>query len=277
MPEAPADASTRLSLRRRLYCQLEPAAWPRNGLSPLNKGLFAMIAFAVVSAILETEPTIANGRDGLIQELELLFGVVFSIEYLARVWTSVENPRYGRGAWGARLRFITSPAAIVDLLAIVVSVTTVTGTKPFFLRIFRLMRILRMVKMGRMSLAMGYLIEAIMARRVELMFSFFVGMFFLILSASALYVVEGAVQPEKFGSIPRAMWWATATLTTIGYGDVYPVTVLGKIFAAISAISGIGLVAMPTGIMAAAFSEAVQRHARGDDAVGPGDPDKPFG
>jgi len=262
MEHQPVAAEAR-SRRARLYCQLEPAAWRRNGLSPLNRGLFALISGAVVTAIIETEPTVADGHDTLFAVLEGLFGLAFSVEYALRVWTSAENPKYGPG-WGGRLRYIVSPASLIDLLSIIVSVVTPTGTKPYFFRIFRLMRILRMVKLGRMSLAMGYLFEAIAARRVELLFSLFVGLFFLTLSASALYVVEGAVQPDKFGSIPRAMWWATATLTTIGYGDVYPVTTLGKVFAAISAIAGIGLVAMPTGIMAAAFSEAVQRHSRKD-------------
>ena len=256
------DRNARVGLRRRLYCQLEPAAWRRNGLSPLNRFLFALISLAVVAAILETEPLIAGGRERLFQALEDLFGVAFTLEYAARVWTAADNPAFGPG-WPGRLRYAASPAALIDLASILVSLLTVTGTKPFLLRAFRLMRILRMVKLGRMSLAMGYLIEAIKARRVELLFSLAVGLFFLILSASALYVVEGEVQPDKFGSIPRAMWWATATLTTIGYGDVYPVTTLGKICAAISAIAGIGLVAMPTGIMAAAFSEALQRHSRG--------------
>ena len=140
---------------------------------------------------------------------------------------------------------------------------TLKAAKPFVLRIFRLMRILRLIKLGRMSLAMNYLIEAITARRVELLLSFFVGLFFLILSASALYVVEGEVQPDKFGSIPRTLWWAAVTLTTIGYGDVYPVTPLGKVFAGLVAFAGIGLIALPTGILAAAFSEAVQAE-RGD-------------
>ena len=84
----------------------------------------------------------------------------------------------------------------------------------------------------------------------------------MVFSASLLYLVEGPAQPDKFGSIPRALWWATAALTTIGYGDVYPITVLGRILAAATALGGIGLVAMPTGIMAAAFSEAVQKHSR---------------
>lgn len=253
----------RLGLRARVYCQLETSAWRRNGLSPLNKFLFALISGAVLAAILETEPMVAEGHDRLFDAMEWLFGILFSIEYAARLWIAPENPKYNRFryAWQARLRYMISPAAIIDLFSILVSVFTVNGVKPFVLRIFRLMRILRLIKLGRMSLAMNYLIEAITARRVELLFSFFVGLFFLILSASALYVVEGEVQPDKFGSIPRAMWWATATLTTIGYGDVYPITTLGKICAACSAIAGIGLVAMPTGIMAAAFSEAVQRHS----------------
>jgi voltage-gated potassium channel len=257
----------RPGIRAWVYCQLEPAAWRRNGLSPLNKALFVLISGAVLAAILETEPLVADGHDRLFDGLEWVLGVLFSVEYLARLWVAPENPKYNRyrWAWQARVRYMVSPAAIIDLFAILVSVFTINGVKPFVLRIFRLMRILRLIKLGRMSMAMGYLIEAITARRVELLFSFFVGLFFLILSASALYVVEGEVQPDKFGSIPRAMWWATATLTTIGYGDVYPITTLGKICAACSAIAGIGLVAMPTGIMAAAFSEAVQRHSTAKD------------
>lgn len=273
MHASQARQSSRDRFRRRLYCRLEPAAWVNGGLSTLNRVLFVLIALAVVAAILETEPLIAEGRDRLFQALEDMFGVAFTIEYVARVWTSVENPVYS-GPLG-RVRYMISPAAIVDLASIAVSVLTVTGTRPFLLRIFRLMRILRMVKLGRMSLAMGYLIEAIKARRVELLFSLAVGLFFLILSASALYVVEGEVQPDKFGSIPRAMWWATATLTTIGYGDVYPITTLGKVCAAISAIAGIGLVAMPTGIMAAAFSEALQRHSRDRDEKDDAEPTLP--
>ena len=86
----------------------------------------------------------------------------------------------------------------------------------------------------------------------------------LVFGATALHLIEGDLQPDKFGSIPRAMWWSVITLTTIGYGDVYPITVLGKIFAALVAVAGIGLIAMPTGILASAFSEAVRDDARND-------------
>ena len=180
---------------------------------------------------------------------------------MARAWTAAENPKYGPG-WRGFFRYARSAVAIIDLISILTTIVTPAGLQPYLLRAFRLARILRIAKLGRMSNAMSYLIEAMVARRYELLFSLFVSLTFMVFSASLLYLVEGPAQPEKFGSIPRAMWWATAALTTIGYGDTYPITVLGRIFAAMAALGGIGLVAMPTGIMAAAFTEAVQKHSR---------------
>jgi voltage-gated potassium channel len=265
---APKDAAPRrdgtpvVSLRRRLYVQLDPAAWPKRGLSPVNLIVFVTIIVTSILAIIETEPTISKGRDDLFNALELVVGVFYSVEYFARAWTAAESPRYGPG-WRGLLRYIRSPIAIVDLISIATSfLTPAAGLQPYLLRAFRVARILRIAKLGRMSNAMSYLIEAMMARRYELLFSLFVSLTFMVFSASLLYLVEGPAQPDKFGSIPRALWWATAALTTIGYGDVYPITVAGRIFAAMTAVAGIGLVAMPTGIMAAAFSEAVQRHSR---------------
>ena len=249
------------SLRHLLYVQLEPAAWPRRGLSPVNLVVFATILVTSALAIVETEPTVAIGREHFFTAIEWVIGAVFSVEYVARAWTAAENPKYGPG-WRGLLRYMRSPTAIIDLISIVASFATPSaGLQPYLLRAVRLARILRLAKLGRMSNAMSYLIEAMVARRYELLFSLFVSLTFMVFSASLLYLVEGPAQPDKFGSIPRAMWWATAALTTIGYGDTYPITVMGRIFAAMSAIGGIGLVAMPTGIMAAAFSEAVQKHS----------------
>ncbi|MEO7026036.1 MAG: ion transporter [Caulobacteraceae bacterium] len=249
-------------LRRKLYVQLEPAAWPWRGLSPVNVVVFITIIITSILAIIETEPTIASGRESLFMVIEWIIGGVYSLEYAARAWTAAENPRFGPGGRGL-LRYMRSPIAIIDLISILTSFATpAAGLQPYLLRAFRLARILRIAKLGRMSNAMSYLIEAVAARRYELLFSLFVSLTFMVFSASLLYLVEGPAQPDKFGSIPRAMWWATAALTTIGYGDVYPVTVMGRILAAATALGGIGLVAMPTGIMAAAFSEAVQKHSR---------------
>jgi voltage-gated potassium channel len=260
--DAASAGAGKRSLRYRLYVQLEPAAWPKRGLSPVNLVVFATILVTSALAIVETEPTISAGREGFFNALEWVIGTVFTAEYLARAWTAAENPKYGPG-WRGLGHYMRSPTAIIDLISIVASFATPSaGLQPYLLRAFRLARILRLAKLGRMSNAMSYLIEAMMARRYELLFSLFVSLTFMVFSASLLWLVEGQAQPDKFGSIPRAMWWATAALTTIGYGDTYPITVLGRIFAAMAAIGGIGLVAMPTGIMAAAFSEAVQKHSR---------------
>ena len=128
------------------------------------------------------------------------------------------------------------------------------------LRMARLGRILRLAKLGRMSRALEHLSEAVSSRREELLLSLMAGFFLMVVAATALYLAEGAIQPDKFGSILRALWWSVATMTTIGYGDVYPVTPLGKVLAAITAIFSIGFIALPTGILASAFSDAVQRH-----------------
>lgn len=249
-----------LSRRRQLYIQLEPAAWPWRGLSPINLSVFVTIIITSIIAIVETEPTVADGRQALFDAMEWVIGALYTVEYLARAWTAAENPRYGPG-WRGLWRYMRTPIAIIDLVSIITSFVTPGHLQPYLLRAFRLARILRLAKLGRMSNAMGYLIEAMAARRYELLFSLFASLTFMVFSASLLYLVEGPAQPDKFGSIPRALWWATAALTTIGYGDVYPITVLGRVFGAAVALGGIGLVAMPTGIMAAAFSEAVQKHS----------------
>jgi len=126
------------------------------------------------------------------------------------------------------------------------------------LRLLRLVRLLRLAKLGQFSRAFDDIMEAVARRRYELGISLIIAAVLMLLSASALYVIEGAGQPEAFGSIPRSMWWAVATLTTVGYGDIVPSTALGKAFAAFTALTGIGLIALPAGILAAAFSEVVQ-------------------
>jgi voltage-gated potassium channel len=118
-------------------------------------------------------------------------------------------------------------------------------------------RVLRLAKLGRFTIATRALSHAVHARRYELMISFGVAIFILVLTSTLMYIVEGPRQPENFGSIPRAMWWAIATLTTVGYGDVVPHTTAGRILGGITAVTGVGLIAMPAGILAAAMSDAI--------------------
>lgn len=245
------------SLRARLYRQLDPEARKR-GLSVTNVALAVFIVFASVVAILATEPTIYNQNARLFIMAEWVFGGVFIVEYLARLWVAPERPD-APTPWRARLRFMLSFSGLIDLLTIIATLTPGAPAGPL-LRAFRLLRVLRLAKLGRMSSAWKYIGEAISSRRPELFLSLFFGVGLMVVSATLLYLVEGDAQPDKFGSIPRALWWAVATLTTIGYGDIYPVTPLGKLLASVTAVTSIGLIALPTGILAAAFSDAMARH-----------------
>ncbi len=151
-----------------------------------------------------------------------------------------------------------SPMAITDLLAILPNIIVFILDDLVFLRLFRLFRMFRIVKLIRTNKPLMVFAESIQSSWPQLSASLVVTLFLLFLSAILLYFVEGNVQPEAFGSIPRAMWWAMATLTTVGYGDVYPITVTGKICAGIISLISIGVVALPAGIIAANFSEKLK-------------------
>lgn len=250
----------KVNARQRAYRQIEPRV-RSHGLSPVNKILVALIVAATALAIIETEPTLVNVYGQAFSWMEYALGSIFAAEYAVRLWTAPErHPE--QPAWRARVGFILSLAAITDLIAVVSSFVAVGASGAFLLRWVRLARIVRLAKLGRMSRALDHIVHAVLSRRDELLLSMVAGLLLIVVAATALYLAEGAVQPDKFGSIPRALWWAVATMTTIGYGDVYPITPLGKFLASVTAILSIGLIAMPTGILAAAFSDAMERHRR---------------
>lgn len=243
----------RRTLRRRLHEQLDPRCRP-HGLSWLNRVLVAVILASVAVVLLETEPTLRLGRETAFRTAEIAFAALFAVEYAARFWTAAEE-----GGWRARWRWIVSPAAIIDLLAIAPAVFTLVGAPTYVLRLVRLLRILRIAKLGRFSNAWTLAAAAIASRRYELLLALYAAGIVMVVSSTLLYLVEGPGQPENFGSIPRAFWWSVVTLTTIGYGDVFPQTALGRILAGITAVFGIGLIAIPTGILAAAFSDVLEK------------------
>lgn len=252
-----------LSLRRRAWLQLAGDPVGDGRLTLTNWLLVILILLAVVSSIVATEPEIESRFGAQLNLLEYVFGACFAAEYAARLWTAAEEP--GEGSAGARrLRFALSPLGLIDLVVLVVTLLPMLMPGVAVLRLARLLRLLMLAKLGRFSSAFRELARAIHERRYELYVTISLATFLLLFGAAALYLAEGDVQPDKFGSIPRALWWSIITLTTVGYGDVSPITPLGKVMASIVALAGIGLVAMPTGIMAAAFSDAMQRH-RGDE------------
>lgn len=245
------------AVRRRVYEQLEPRA-REAGLSLVNKFLVVCIVVASALAILDTEPMISTGRENAFRIAELAFGVIFSVEYLLRLWIAPDNPLCARHRF-PRLRYAFSVQAIIDFLAIVPTFFAFGGGGSVLLRFFRVLRIMRLAKLGRMSTAWHDLATALSERRHELLLTISIAGFVLLVASTMMYWAEADAQPEKFGSIPRAMWWCIVTLTTVGYGDAFPVTLLGKMLAGLVALAGIGLIAMPTGILAAAFSDVVQR------------------
>ena len=249
------------TIRQKFYEQLEPSAWPRQGLSPVNTFLVFLIIVAVISAVLETEPLIVRGRERFFEGLELAIGIVFLGEYASRIWIAADNPRFKRYRY-PRLRYAITPMAIIDLLAVAPILFSFGGAPSLALRFFRVLRVLRLAKLGRTSDAWDDIRDAVRERKHE--FGLILGLLGLtvLLSGSLLYLAEAEAQPEKFGSIPRSLWWAIVTLTTVGYGDAYPVTALGRFLAGIIAITGVTIIALPTGIFAASFSDAMERRRR---------------
>jgi voltage-gated potassium channel len=225
------------------------------GLTKVQTLSVVLILTSVVVAILGTEPVIVAKAGPLLRNLESGFVAAFVLEYVLRLWSVGSNPAY-RGLNG-RLRYARSFFALVDLLAIVPFVFGL-GAHSLLFRLLRLFRLLALSRLLRYSQAMRIVLGAIADRRYELTFSLAFAACIILLSAGALYSVEAEANPEAFGSIPRAIWWSVTTLTTVGYGDAIPRTLLGKFFAALTSLAGIGLIAMPTGILAAAFSQAFQ-------------------
>lgn len=245
-------------LRATLHHQLFVGAEPDGSLTALNKVVVTAIVLAVAAGVVETEPTLPAQWRHALRWSEVALGVVFLAEYCARIYAAADTPGPA-SAWRKRWRFIRSPLGLLDLLVVISTLTPAVTADAAMLRIVRLVRVIALMKFGRFSKAIREVGAAIAERGDDLIVTVALASVLLLFGATALYMTEGPVQPEQFGSIPRALWWAINTFTTVGYGDVVPVTPLGKVFAAVVALSGIAFVAMPTGIIAAAFSEAMQR------------------
>lgn len=244
----------RALIREYLSKALDPEMAAEPGLSQVNVAIVSLICASILLGVFETEPALYNGREFLFDLAHALFFIVFLLEYIARLYAAPLNPRFG----SAR-QYAMTFASLVDLLVLVSFLLPFFGLEAALLRMFRAARLIRLARLGRYSLAMRMITDAIYQRRYELGVSFISAIGLMLLSSTALYMAERHVQPEDFGSIPRAMWWSVATLTTVGYGDIVPVTVMGKFAATLTAVTGIGLIALPTGILASAFSDALQK------------------
>lgn len=216
--------------------------------------LLSLISLNVVATIIESSIKSPDVLAGL-KIFEVFSIITFSIEYMLRLWVSdFYHPEYPH--WKARLKYAISGMAIIDLLAIL----------PFYLpflikvdlralRILRLFRLMRILKLNRYTESMMTILRVVRKKSSELISAIIVVLVLMVVAASLMYSVESVAQPEVFASMGDALWWAVATLTTVGYGDIYPITLLGKLLASLIALLGIGIVAIPTGIIVNGFAE----------------------
>jgi len=250
-----------MSLRKRVD-EVVTAGRPGDKLSRAF-GIFivTLIGLNVVALILQSVKSIDALCPWLFSLFELVSVIIFTIEYAARLWSCVEKPLYQRPLAG-RLRFAATPLAIIDLLAILPFYLPFLGLDLRFLRILRMMRIFRIAKLGRYSQSLQILQRVVAAKKEQLVCAVVVLVLLVVVAASLLYYAENPGQPEAFSSIPASMWCTVATITTVGYGDIYPKTALGKAMASLVAVLGIGMFALPTGILGAGFVEEMAQRQK---------------
>jgi voltage-gated potassium channel len=219
--------------------------------------LIGLIVLNVVAVVLESIVELSIAHGPVFHVFDLFSVAVFSLEYVLRLWTAVELPdsRYHHPVLG-RLRWAASPMAIIDLMSVL----------PFFLGMFvemdlraiRVLRVLRVFKLGRYSMAMTVMSAVARQEARAIGAVLFVMTVVLIFTSSLMYLFEHRAQPHVFADIPTAMWWAVVTLTTLGYGDMVPITVMGRILGGMTAVLGVGMIALPAGVLASGFSEQMR-------------------
>ncbi|MEQ9230376.1 MAG: ion transporter [Cyclobacteriaceae bacterium] len=255
-----------MSLKRKIFWTLEIGQGHDNLAKRFDIFLMTIILLNGAAVILETVDSIYQSYEIVFDYFEYLSVAVFTLEYLGRVWTCTYMRKYRHPIWG-RLRFMFSFLVIIDLLAILpFYLPLFVSTDGRVLRMLRLFRIVRIFKMGRYSAAFDMIMRVMTKRREQLLVTLTIVFVMLILASSLMYYVENSAQPDAFSSIPQTMWWGVATLTTVGYGDVYPITGLGKLLGAFIAILGVGIFALPAGIIASGFDAEIRRNEREEAA-----------
>jgi voltage-gated potassium channel len=225
----------------------------------VNIVIMTLIFLSVVSVVLETVKAVSATHARFFRTVEVVTVLVFTVEYALRLWVCTLDARFAHPVKG-RLRFALTPFALVDLAAILPFYLPIVMKLDLrFLRAVRLFRLFRLFKLGRYSTSLQTLGAVFMRKKEEMLITLFIVSILIVLASSLMYFVEYTPEGGAFSSIPMAMWWAVVTLTTVGYGDIYPVTVLGRVLGAVVAVMGIGLFALPTGILGSAFVEELQK------------------
>lgn len=255
-----------MTFRRRVYQALNYKAGSGQLAFAVMLTVQSLIFLNVIAVILESMPEArASLPLGTFYWIEACSIAVFSVEYLLRLWSSPEDKQHG-SATRSRLAFAFSALGLVDLLAILPFFLTFVSIDLRILRMLRMVRIFRLGKLGRYSRAMQVLGRVLRQRRDELLSAVMLFVIATTVAASLAYFAESELQPDKFSSIPAAMWWAVITLTTVGYGDVVPVSLWGKIVAMLASIVGVSLFALLAGILVMGFVDEIRADLAGKNA-----------
>jgi voltage-gated potassium channel len=251
--------TTAPTLKEKVYQVLEAPPEIDGFARNFNYFMVFLILLNVTVVILETVAWIHLEFFWLFAIIDFISVIIFTIEYILRLWVCTLNPAYSHPIKG-RLRFMVTPFAIIDLLAILpFYIPFIIHVDLRFLRILRLFRILRILKLGRYSDAVTTFGSIISRKKEELLVALSLLFIALVLVSSVMFYAEHEAQPERYSSIPAAMWWALVTLATVGYGDVYPVTFLGKMMSGVAILIGVCIFALPTAIFAAGFIEEIEK------------------
>jgi voltage-gated potassium channel len=245
-------------LRRRTYLLLEQGAVGDDVSRWTDRVLVALILVNLVAVALQSMPELDARYAVAFDAVEAVSLAVFTVEYLLRLWSAVEHgPHRDLHPARARLKYATSPAGVIDLVAVLPF--WFAFVLPADLRMLQVLRVLRFFKIARYSPAMRSLLDVLYRERRALFGCLIITLGTALVAAALMHLAEGGVQSDKLGTIPDALWWAIVTVGTIGYGDVVPVTALGKLIATATIFVGLVLMALPVGIIATAFVDEIHR------------------
>jgi voltage-gated potassium channel len=246
--------SSYLRIRRLVYHMLGGEGHTDGRVKAIDIALICLITLNVAAVMLESITWLSVAHGPYFQAFDTISVAIFTVEYLARIWTCVEDQQFQ--VKHGRLRYMVTPMALIDLAGILpFYIHTIW---PFDLRTIRVLRLLRILKLTRYSSAMTVLMAVLRQETRAIGAIIFIMAVVMVFTASLMYLFEHTAQPEVFADIPTALWWAVVTLTTLGYGDMVPVTPWGRVLGGLTAVIGVGLVALPAGVLASGFSEEMR-------------------
>lgn len=246
-------------LRRRVFDILERDLPGDHVADAVHYTLIAVVLLSVGGAVLATVPSLQLRDKWWFHWGEFGALIIFTAEYVVRLWVAPEHPLRRRlKPLVARARYMVTVPALIDLAAILPWFVALISE--FDVHVLLVLRLLRFLKLARYSSGFNALYLAVRRERYALLSCLIILWTGVLMAATAMYLIERDVQPDKFGSVPEAMWWAITTLTTVGYGDVVPVTNLGRVVGAITMVSGLMMLALPIAIIASSFSEVISKH-----------------